>query len=368
MRAAGILSAVTDLLALTAELVDHTSVSFEEGPFVDWLEADLRGRAHLTVDRVGDNLVARTNLGRDQRLLLVGHTDTVPVVEADDLVNGTNAIARIEGDTLWGVGSTDMKGGLACFLEIARTVTEPTVDLTFVFYAREEVAQPHNGLIELYAERPDLMEGDCAILGEPTDGEIEAGCQGTMRFEVTFAGARAHTARPWMGRNAIHRMAGALTAIADYEARRPVIDGCEFIESLQAVHIDGGVAGNVVPDKAVLRIHHRYAPDRSLDEAEAWVRSLLADHIEADDTVEVIDATNACPPSLGHPLLQRLRDDNDLTVKAKLGWTDVARFAEHGMPATNFGSGDATIAHTKHEKLERASIDRTFAALLALVT
>lgn len=359
---------MTDLLSLTAELVDHTSVSFEEGPFVDWLEAELRSLDHLAVERIGDNLVARTALGRSERLLLVGHTDTVPVVDADDLPNGTNGIARIEGDVLWGVGSTDMKGGLACFLQIARTVTEPSVDLTFVFYAREEVAQEHNGLIELYATRPDLLEGDCAILGEPTDGIIEAGCQGTLRFEVTFAGARAHTARPWMGRNAVHRMAGALTAVAAYEARRPVIDGCEFVESLQVVHVEGGVAGNVVPDRAMLRIHHRYAPDRSVDEAEAWVRALLAPHLDDDDTVEVVDRTLGCPPSLGHPLLRRLRDDNELPVAAKLGWTDVARFAEHGMPATNFGSGDATIAHTKHEHLERDSIERTYAALLSLVS
>ncbi len=359
---------MTDLLALTATLVDHRSESFAEGPFVDWLEAKLRALPHLDVERIGDNLVARTDLGRDQRLMLVGHTDTVPAVEAADLVGGTNAIARIEGDTLWGVGSTDMKGGLACFLEIARTVTEPSVDLTFVFYAREEVAQVHNGLLELFADRPDLLAGDCAILGEPTDGAIEAGCQGTLRFEITFAGARAHTARPWMGRNAVHRMAGALSAVAGYEARRPVIDGCEFVESLQVVHIEGGVAGNVVPDRGMMRIHHRYAPDRTVDEAEAWVRSLLAEHLDPDDTVEVIDRTLGCPPSLEHPLLGRLRDENGLEVRAKLGWTDVARFAEHGIPATNFGSGDPTIAHTKHEHLERASIERTFAALHRLVT
>ena len=359
---------MTDLLALTATLVDHRSVSFEEAAFVDWLEVELRSCGHLQVDRVGDNLVARTELGREQRLLLVGHTDTVPVVEAEDLIGGTNGVARIDGDTLWGVGSTDMKGGLACFFEIAKTVTDPTVDLTFVFYAREEVAQEHNGLLELFAERPELLEGDCAILGEPTDGAIEAGCQGTLRFEVTFAGARAHTARPWMGRNAVHRMSGALGAVASYEARRPLIDGCQFIESLQVVHVEGGVAGNVVPDRAMMRIHHRYAPDRSVDEAEAWVRSVLAEHLDDDDTVEVIDRTLGCPPSLEHPLLQRLRDDTRTEVRAKLGWTDVARFAEHGMPATNFGSGDPTIAHTKHEHLERASIERTFAALHTLVT
>ncbi len=359
---------MTDLLALTAELVDHTSVSFEEQAFVEWLEADLRALPHLTVERVGDNLIARTQLGRDQRLILAGHTDTVPVANDPSLVGGTNQHARIEGDTLWGLGSADMKGGLACFLHIARTVTEPAVDLTFVFYAREEVAQEHNGLREIEAKRPDLLEADCAILGEPTDGIIEAGCQGAMRFEVVFAGARAHTARPWMGRNAIHRMAAVLTELSSYEARMPIIDGCEYREAIQAVHVEGGVAGNVVPDRAALRIHHRFAPDRSSEEAESSVRALLAPHLDDDDTVRVMDQSPACPPSLTHPLLGKLKELCGNQVKSKLGWTDVAGFAALGIPATNFGSGAATVAHTKDEHLHRASIERTYAALITLVT
>jgi succinyl-diaminopimelate desuccinylase len=351
---------MTDLLAATADLVDRMSVSFEEGPFVDWLETELAPLAHLEVTRIGDNLVARTDLGRPQRLLLVGHTDTVPVND--------NGQARIEGDTLWGVGSADMKGGLACFLDVARQVTEPRVDLTFVFYAREEVAQEHNGLLEIHRERPDLLVGDCAILGEPTDGAIEAGCQGAMRFEVTLAGARAHTARPWMGRNAVHRLAPILNVLAAYEARTPTIDGCTYRESLQAVFVEGGVSGNVVPDRAVLRIHHRYAPDRTPGEAEAFVRTLLAPHTDGHDRIEVVDHSEACPPSLTHPLLQELINDNDLAVTAKLGWTDVARFASFGIPATNFGSGDATVAHTQGEHLHRDSIERTHRALLRLVS
>ncbi len=350
---------MTDLLALTAELVGHSSVSFEEGPLVDWLQAQLEPLAHLTVTRVGDNLVARTELGRRQRLLLVGHTDTVPVND--------NAGARIEGDTLWGLGSADMKGGLACFLELARTVAEPAVDLTYVFYAREEVASVHSGLIELHQARPDLLAGDCAILGEPTDGAIEAGCQGALRFEVVLAGQRAHTARPWMGRNAVHRLGGLLTALAEWPGRQPTIDGCTFHESLQAVHVEGGVSGNVVPDRAMLRIHHRFAPDRTDVEAETMVRRLLAPHLEADDTVTVIDRSLACPPSLTHPLLRRLIDENGLEVRAKLGWTDVARFAEYGIPATNFGSGDPKVSHTRDEHVHRASIERTFEALRSLV-
>lgn len=350
----------TDLMVLTAELVDRPSVSFEEGPFVDWLEGELRSLDHLEVTRIGDNLVARTDLGHERRMILAGHTDTVPV-------NG-NGTARLDGDLLWGVGSADMKGGLAVFLELARTVHQPRFDLSYVFYAREEVAQEHSGLGELAAARPDLVVADCAILGEPTSATIEAGCQGALRFEVTLAGARAHTARPWMGRNAVHRLAPVLTALAAYKARRPVIDGCEYHEALQAVSVTGGVAGNVVPDEATVKIHHRYAPDRSAEQAEEFVKEHLAPHLDEGDQISVIDSSAACPPSLTHPLLRELVDRNGLEVRAKLGWTDVARFAQLGVPATNFGPGDATVAHTAEEHLDRASIERCFGALKALVS
>jgi succinyl-diaminopimelate desuccinylase len=351
---------MTDLLALTAELVDVPSVSFEEAALVDRLEDELRSLDHLEVTRVGDNLVARTQLGRDRRLILAGHTDTVP---ADG--NGT---ARVDGDVLWGLGSADMKGGLAVFLELARTVPDPTVDLSFVFYAREEVAQEHSGLNELRDERPDLLAGDCAILGEPTNGAIEAGCQGALRIQVHLTGARAHTARPWMGRNAVHRLAPILAELSVYEARTPTIDGCTYREAVQAVSVQGGVAGNVVPDAAVLRIHHRYAPDRTPALAEAWLRDFLGPHLDDGDEIVVEDASPGCAPSLDHPLLARLVADNELPVRAKLGWTDVARFAQLGVPATNFGPGDPTVAHRADEHLDRHSIETVHAALHRLVT
>jgi succinyl-diaminopimelate desuccinylase len=350
----------TDLLTLTAELVDQPSESFAERPFVDWLEGELSGLRHLEVTRVGDNVVARTDLGRPARVMLVGHSDTVPA-------NG-NGAARLEGDILWGVGSADMKGGLAIFLALAREVTAPAVDVTYVIYAREEVARVHSGLGELATVRPDLLTGDCAVLGEPTGATIEAGCQGALRFELTLAGSRAHTARPWMGRNAVHRLAPVLTALASYQARAPVIDGCEYREALQAVAINGGVAGNVVPDEAQLRIHHRFAPDRSTAEAEQFVREMLAPHLEDGDRLEVIDAAPACPPSLTHPLLHSLVADNGLTVRAKLGWTDVAQLAELGIPATNFGPGDAAVAHSADEHLERTSLEACYHALRRLLT
>lgn len=351
---------MTDLLALTAELVDVPSVSFAEAPLVDHLERQLGALDHLELTRVGDNLVARTDLGLERRLILAGHTDTVPP-------NG-NAAARLEHDTLWGVGSADMKGGLAVFLELARTIPDPTVDLSFVFYAREEVAQEHNGLNELRDHRPDLLAGDCAILGEPTGGLIEAGCQGTLRIQVHLAGVRAHTARPWMGRNAVHRLGPILADLADYEARTPTIDGCTYREAVQAVSVEGGVAGNVVPDASVLRIHHRHAPDRSSTEAEAWLRGLVHPHLGEGDEIVIEDRSPACAPSLVHPLLARLVDENGLAVRAKLGWTDVARFAELGIPATNFGPGDPTVAHSADEHLDRASIETVYRALHRLVT
>ncbi|MEZ5141253.1 MAG: succinyl-diaminopimelate desuccinylase [Acidimicrobiales bacterium] len=349
----------TDLLTATARLVDIASPSWHEAALVDWLEAELRTLPWLEVTRVGDNLVARTGLGRDHRLILAGHTDTVP---ADG--NGT---AGIEGDRLWGVGSSDMKGGLAVMLELARTVPEPAVDLTYVFYAREEVAAVESGLRELFTERPDLLVGDVALLGEPTSAAIEAGCQGTMRLHLVLRGARAHTARPWMGRNAIHRVGALLAALDAYEGRRPVLDGCEYREALQAVHVTGGVAGNVVPDRVELTVNHRFAPDRTAEEAEAHVRGVLAPFLDHQDEVALVDLARAAPPSLDHPLLAALIARNGLEVRAKLGWTDVARFAEHGIPAANFGPGDATVAHTAAEHLDRAPLELVHRALDDLV-
>ena len=349
-----------DLLARTAGLVDIPSVSHEEAALTDHLEGALRSLGHLAVERVGANLVARTDLGRPARVILAGHTDTVPP-------NG-NARARLEGDVLWGLGAADMKGGLAVMLTLAEQVPAPAVDVTFVFYAGEEVAAEHNGLAHLMDARPDLLAGDVAILGEPTNGEIEAGCQGTMRIEVTVRGARAHTARPWMGRNAVHRLGAVLRAVESFEERRPVVDGCEYREALQAVAVSGGVAGNVVPDVATVTLNRRFAPDRTPDEAEAEVRALLAPHLDDGDEVRVLDMAPAAAPGLSQPILRALVDDHALPVRAKLGWTDVARFAASGIPACNLGPGDPTVAHTADEHVERASLERAYDVLHAILT
>ena len=347
-------------MALTAELVDVSSESFNEAELAADVEHRLNQLRGLEVTRVGDNVVARTNLGRERRLLLGGHLDTVP---AND-----NMGARRDGNTLWGLGTADMKGGLAIMLALAGEVREPAVDVTYLFYAREEVAFEHNGLRELFRDRPDLCQADFALLGEPTAGVLEAGCQGTIRCTVHMAGARAHTARPWMGVNAIHRLGSLLRILETYEAREPLIEGCQYREALQAVAVDGGVAGNVVPDAASVTINHRIAPDRTVEEAKAHVESVVAPALGPDDTIVWGDGAPPAPPGLTNPLLAALVGRYDLQVKAKLGWTDVSFFHEHGVGAANFGPGDPTLAHTKEERVEGVALDACYGVLLRLLT
>ena len=351
-----------DLLELCAELVDIPSVSHHEERLADHVEARLREVPWLEVTRVANNVVARTGLGRPHRLVLAGHTDTVPA-------NG-NAGARIEGDTLWGLGAADMKGGLAVALHLAATVEHPAVDMTYVFYECEEVDSRFNGLRRLLAERPELLAGDAAILGEPTDAVVEAGCQGSLRVAVRLAGARAHTARPWMGRNAIHRLGPLLTRLASYEERRPSIGGCTFREAMQAVGVSAGVAGNVVPDRAELIINHRFAPDRSVAQAVDHVRTVVGGVVDdtGEDELEVLDASEPAPPALDHPLLASLVASTGQPPRAKLGWTDVSFFSAAGIPATNFGPGDPTLAHTAQERVERSSLEAALVCLRRLVT
>lgn len=345
-----------DTFTVAADLVAVPSVSFNETRITDLIEESLRtSTAPVDVVRVGDNLVARTDLGRQWRIILAGHTDTVPP--------SANAEARIEGDVLWGVGSADMKGGVAVMLELALNVRRPIVDVTYIFYAREEVDAAHNGLREVAAARPELLDGDVALLLEPTGGIVEAGCQGTMRLKATLVGERAHTARAWMGRNAVHRLVGVLSVLDDYEPRRPVISGCEFREGLAAVHVSGGVAGNVVPDEAAVTINHRFAPDRTPEQAEAHVRSLIGAALEPADTVEMVDMAPPADPGLDHPLLRAVVRNSGAPPRAKLGWTDASFFAHRGVPASNFGPGDPLLAHTAHEHLHRDSLHKVYRVL-----
>jgi succinyl-diaminopimelate desuccinylase len=349
-----------DLLKLTAVLVDVPSVSHHEAALADQVERMLRAVDGLTVDRVDETVVARTSLGRPFRLALAGHLDTVPP-------NG-NERARIEGDTLWGIGACDMKGGDAVLLALAQTIPEPAVDVTYILYACEEVDAADNQLGQLITRRPDLLACDAAVVAEPSGAVIEAGCQGTLRVSVSVGGVRAHSARAWMGRNAIHRLGQVLEVAAAYEGRRPVIDGCEYREGLQAVHVEGGVAGNVVPDRATVMFNHRFAPDRTVEEAVGHLRELLAPVLEDGDELTLVDAAPGAAPGLDHPLLHALVDRNRLAVRAKFGWTDVARFAAAGIPAVNFGPGDPMLAHHADERVERAELVTVHAALADLLT
>ena len=348
------------LLGLATALVGIPSVSHHEQVMADAVQAALELCPWLHVDRVGDNVVARTDLGRERRILLAGHLDTVPPAEGNDE-------PRLVGSTLYGLGAADMKGGLAVFLHLAGRLRAPSSDVTWCFYAAEEVAHEHNGLRRLWDERPELLAADVAILGEPTGGLVEAGCQGTLRLRIRVKGARAHTARPHAGRNAVHRLAPLLTAVAAYEGRRPVLDGCTYGEQLQAVSVEGGVANNVVPDEATVVLNHRFAPDRTVAEAESVLRELLGPHLEAGDHWELVDASPGAPPSLGHPVLAALVAATGAPARAKLGWTDVASFWAHGVPAANFGPADPLLAHTSGEHVSAAELAAVAAVLDSLL-
>ncbi len=344
---------------MTSTLVAIPSVSFEEAAIVDFLHNRLNQIPWLETSRIGDNLIARTNMEKGQRLLLGGHTDTVPA--------NNNLAPRLEGETLWGLGAADMKGGLAVMLSLAEAIPSPAFDMTYLFYAREEVAAEHSGLKDIVDAAPELLDADLALLGEPTSGTVEAGCQGTMRFVLELKGERAHTARPWMGVNAIHRLDKALNVLNEYKERKPVIEGCEYHEALQAVRIEGGVAGNVVPDSVALTFNHRVAPDRDLEEAEDFIRSLFSSIIAPEDSLTLVDSAPPAKPGLSNPMLASMIGKHDLQARAKLGWTDVAFFDQRGIPAANFGPGDATLAHTQEERITKPAVDSCYLVLKNLI-
>ena len=294
--------------------------------------------------------------------MLAGHLDTVPPFGEIG--------ARIEGNVLWGLGSVDMKGGLAVMLDLLKELSTASLDVTMVFYVCEEIERNENGLVRLAEERPELLQADAAVLMEPTGGSVEAGCQGTMRAKVTLRGKRAHTARPFMGLNALHRLGDLLRLIGSYEPRTVVLDGCSFTEQLQAVSASGGIAGNVVPDLANVTVNHRFAPDRDVEEASVWLTGLLASGTDQalGDEIEVVDSSPAAPPALSNPILARLVDLTGKSPRAKVGWTDVATFGELSIPATNLGPGDPLLAHTADEHVsanELQGVRNTLGSLIA---
>ncbi|MFM9370361.1 succinyl-diaminopimelate desuccinylase [Streptomyces sp. Da 82-17] len=336
-----------DAAKLTAQLVDFPSESGTEKPLADAIETALRALPHLTVDRYGNNVVARTNLGRAERVVLAGHIDTVPIAD--------NVPSRLDEDgVLWGCGTCDMKSGVAVQLRIAQTVTEPNRDLTFVFYDNEEVAAHLNGLGHVADAHPDWLEGDFAILLEPTDGQVEGGCQGTLRVFLKLSGERAHSARAWMGDNAIHKAAPILARLAEYEPRKPYVDGLQYHEGLNAVRIEGGVATNVIPDACTVVVNFRYAPDRSMAEAEQFVRDYFADCGVEEFVVD--DHTGGARPGLDHPAAAAFMASVGGEARPKYGWTDVSRFSALGVPAVNYGPGAQLLAHKVDERVQTAEI------------
>jgi succinyl-diaminopimelate desuccinylase len=345
-----------DPVALTAALVDVPSVSGTEEALADLVHAALSAVPTLTVVREGNNVVARTELGRERRVLLAGHLDTVPIAD--------NVPSRRDGSgRLYGCGTSDMKSGDAVLLHLAATLPDPAYDLTFVLYDNEEVEADKNGLGRLVERHRSMLEADLAVLMEPTDGQVEAGCQGTLRVRVTIPGRRAHSARGWLGENAIHAAAPLLTMLVRYDARSVEIDGCTYREGLNAVRIDGGVAGNVVPDACTVLLNFRFAPDRTEAQAYDHVRSALAPY-----EVELVDSAPGALPGLSAPAAAHFVAAMPGQPVAKYGWTDVARFASLGTPAVNFGPGDPNLAHTREEHVETAKITAAERALRAYLS
>ncbi|MFD4957041.1 succinyl-diaminopimelate desuccinylase [Microbacterium sp. NPDC058389] len=333
---------------LTRNICDIPSVSGDERVLADAIHDAISALPHLEVYRDGDTIVARTNLGRAQRVVIAGHIDTVPINEnlptRDLVVDGVPVI--------WGRGTVDMKGGTAVQLKLAAELVAPRVDITWMWYDHEEVDADLNGLTRLARTRPDLFQGDFAILGEPSNGAVEGGCNGNLRAIVRTHGVRAHSARAWVGENAIHKAAPVLTRLAEYEPREVPVEGLVYREGLNAVRIRGGVAGNVIPDLCEVEVNYRFAPSRSLEEAEQHVRDVFAGF-----DVEVVDGAAGARPGLDAPLAQEFLAAVQAEPRPKYGWTDVARFSALGVPAVNYGPGDPSLAHHDEERVPIAQIE-----------
>jgi succinyl-diaminopimelate desuccinylase len=334
---------LADPVALTRALVDIESVSGNEKEIADAVEAVLRLAPHLSVDRHGHTVMARTDIGRAQRVVLAGHLDTVPLA--------ANLPSTVTGNLIYGCGTSDMKSGVAFALHLAITVAEPRYDVTYFFYEAEEIESEYNGLYLVSKAHLDWLAADFAVLLEPTYGVVEAGCQGTVRASVRTHGKRAHSARSWLGENAIHAAGEALRRLQEYEARTVTIDGCTYREGLNAVGIRGGVAGNVIPDSCEIEVNYRFAPDRSEADAEAHLREVFTGF-----EVALTDSAPGALPGLTAPPAREFIAAVGASPAAKLGWTDVSRFAALGVPALNFGPGDPNLAHQREEHVEISKI------------
>ena len=346
-----------DPVDLTAALVDIPSVSRDERRIADEVERALREQTGYEVIRNGDAVLARTDFGRPTRVVLAGHLDTVPIAD--------NVPSHRDADHIYGCGTCDMKSGDAVFLHLAATVAEPVHDITLIFYDCEEIEASANGLGRIERELPDWLRADVAVLGEPTGGYIEAGCQGTLRALVSATGTRSHSARSWLGDNAIHKLGEVLDRLKSYQGRVVDIDGCTYREGLSAVGIDGGVASNVIPDAASVTVNFRFAPDRTPEAALAHIRNVFTG---LDVDLQQTDSAAGALPGLHHPAAAALVDAAGGLVRAKYGWTDVSRFAALGIPAVNFGPGDPNVAHRRDERVSIAQITAVTTTLRRYLT
>ncbi len=371
-----------DVALLTAVLLDIHSVSDHETLLADAVEESLRALPVLRVHRIGDAVVARTEFGLDSRVVLAGHLDTVPLPTtpgargtvpsrwepAAGVGNGPAMAVPADGDVLYGRGATDMKGGVAVQLALAGLLgrdagPRPVRDVTWVFYDHEEVDAAQSGLGRIVRQTPEWLEADFAVLLEPTDGVVEGGCNGTSRYLVTVPGVAAHTGRAWRGVNAIHATAPLLSTLAAYEPATVTVEGLDYREGLNAVRIHGGSAGNVVPDSCAVEINYRFAPDKTPGQAHEHLRSVLARAGIPPEAIEVTDASPAARPGLEHPAAAAFVAAVGGEPMPKYGWTDVARFSELGVPAVNFGPGDALLAHTDDEHVTAGAVRDCLAAL-----
>jgi succinyl-diaminopimelate desuccinylase len=353
------LDLTSDVVDLLRTLIDIPSESRHEQVIADAVERAVSSYDHLEVVRDGHTIVARTHLGRAERVAIGGHLDTVPENQ-----NMPSRLVTVESEErIYGLGACDMKSGVAVALRLAAELVEPTRDITWIWYEAEEIDSQFNGLRRLADERPELLEADFAVLMEPSNAVVEAGCQGTMRVDVRTTGARAHSARSWMGHNAIHDAGDVLRRLGDYEPRFVVIDGLTYREGLNAVGIRGGVAGNVIPDECVVSVNYRFAPSRSAVEGEAHLREVFEGY-----DVTVVDAVDGALPGLAHPAAAAFVAAVGGSPSPKFGWTDVARFTTLGVPAVNFGPGNPSLAHSRDEHVPVADLHAVESGLRAWLT
>lgn len=330
---------MTDLAETLLWLCRIASPIGEERALCDAVTERL-GRLPLAgaIRRYGDSIVVPLVRGTGRsHVVLAGHLDVVRTAH--------DAPPRIEGEKLYGAGAADMKSGLALMLDIAERPARPALDLTLVFYAREEGPFAENELGRVLAEDGELTRADLAIALEPSDNKLQLGCGGSLHASVAFEGRTAHSARPWQGENAIHKAAGFLARLGAVAPETELVDGLEWKNVISATMASGGRARNVIPDRFELNVNHRFGPRTSLEAAEANVSRLVA----GDAEVTITDRSPSAPPSREHPLVRALADSGVLAIEPKQAWTDVARFHAAGVPAVNFGPGTQAQAHQRNE-------------------